>query len=246
MAFVAQLAGVHFAITLIVGGLAYVLSRRNRAAAYVLITAGAIGIVTVMAGLIPSLTGQPVTGSAAAVMNPSWLALFWSGLRSGLLTFGGAYTVIPYLQNDAVAVGHWMTNSQFLDGLALSGILPAPLVIFGTFVGYLGGGPMGAVALTLGIFLPAFSFTLIGHDLVERLVENTALHNVLDGVTAGVVGLISATALLLLRAAITDLPSFAIFAAALLVLFLWKSRMATPVVVLGAAGMGLLLSLLLQ
>jgi chromate transporter len=46
------------------------------------------------------------------------------------LTFGGAYTVIPFLQRDAVVVGAWMTNAQFLDGIALSGILPAPLIIF--------------------------------------------------------------------------------------------------------------------
>ena len=56
-----------------------------------------------------------------------------------------------------------MTDGEFLDGVALSGILPAPFIIFSTFVGYLGGGPWGAIALTLGIFLPAFGFTLIGH-----------------------------------------------------------------------------------
>lgn len=63
-----------------------------------------------------------------------------------------------------------MSNTQFLDGLALSGLLPAPLIIFSTFVGYLGGGPWGAVVITVGIFLPAFAFTLIGHDALEGLV----------------------------------------------------------------------------
>ena len=61
-------------------------------------------------------------------------------------------------------------DEQFLDGLALSGILPAPLVIFATFVGYLGGGSAGALAVTAGVFLPAFAFTLIGHRWVERLM----------------------------------------------------------------------------
>jgi chromate transporter len=76
------------------------------------------------------------------------VALFVSSLRAGLLTFGGAYIAIPFLQNDAVAVGGWMTNQQFLDGIALSGILPAPRIIFSTFVGYFAGGPLGALAMT--------------------------------------------------------------------------------------------------
>ncbi|RWQ13131.1 chromate transporter, partial [Mesorhizobium sp.] len=83
----------------------------------------------------------------AAAQQPSLLSIFLSGLKAGLLTFGGAYTVIPFLRDDAVGNG-WMTDAQFLDGLALSGILPAPLIIFSTFVGYFGGGPLGAVAMT--------------------------------------------------------------------------------------------------
>jgi len=85
-----------------------------------------------------------------------------------------------------------LTNAQFLDRLALSGLLPAPLIIFSTFIGYLGGS-LGAVAITFGIFAPTFAFTIIGHEYVERLMENTAVHAFLDGVTAGVVGLIAAT-----------------------------------------------------
>jgi chromate transporter len=64
-----------------------------------------------------------------------------------------------------------MTNTQFLDGLALSGLLPAPLIILATFVGYLGGGAPGAIALTVGIFLPAFAFTLLAHEPLEKLVS---------------------------------------------------------------------------
>ena len=117
-----------------------------------------------------------------------------SGLKAGLLTFGGAYTVIPFLRDDAVGHG-WMSDAHFLDGLALSGILPAPLIIFSTFVGYFGGGPPGALAMTVGIFLPAFCFTLFFHDQLERIVDHGALHSFLEGVSAGVVGLIAATTL---------------------------------------------------
>jgi chromate transporter len=156
-----------------------------------------------------------------------------------LLTFGGAYTVISFLQRDAVSVGAWMTNGQFLDGLALSGILPAPLIIFSTFVGYLGGGPWGALALTVGIFLPAFAFTLIGHDYFERLIQHEPLHAFLDGVTAGVVGLIAATLLGLFLTAVTDVPRLLIFVVALFLLFRWKNRLAILWIVLGAGLAGL-------
>jgi chromate transporter len=135
-----------------------------------------------------------------------------------------------------------MTDGQFVDGLALSGVIPAPLVIFGTFVGYLGGGLPGALALTLGIFLPAFAFTLVGHGALERLVETPALHAFLDGVTAGVVGLVVATTVRLVPTAIPDLPAGVISGVALLVLALWRSKMAVAMTVFSAGVLGMLIS----
>ena len=91
--------------------------------------------------------------------------------------------------------------------------------------------------LTLGIFAPAFAFTLIGHDYVEHLVENRAVHAFLDGVTAGVVGLIGTTALGILNETVVGLPAWVIFTLALLTLFRWKAKWAVAVVLsAGAAG----------
>lgn len=241
----AELIGISFAITLPLAGIFYVLLRRRKylltGAAMLLFLAGFwtfntfstdfFGVV-VPDGLTPQTSAGP----------PSLLALFYYGLRSGLLTFGGAYTVIPFLQNDAVTVGAWMTNEQFLDGLALSGILPAPLIIFATFVGYLGAQTWGALVLTTGIFLPAFSFTLLGHNYLERIIENRALHNFLDGVTAGVVGLISATAIELLLVALDSLPAWIIFLLAVILLYRWHAKAAVAIVVVGAGVLGLLFS----
>ena len=161
-------------------------------------------------------------------------------MRAGLLTFGGAYTAIPFLQHDAVEIGGWLTNAQFLDGLALSGLLPAPLIIFSAFIGYLGGGTLGAVAITVGIFTPAFAFTMIGHEYVERLVENTAVHAFLDGVTAGVVGLIAATALGILSETIISIHAWVIFALGLLALFQSKAKWTIAAVILSAGVYGLI------
>jgi chromate transporter len=262
VAAVAALAGVPFWATLPIGGLMYLLVKRDLP-----LVAGLLGAVFVVGagayvlsraaevGFLPGLAARPDAagadapeaagagaGGTSGTGGESLPGLFLSGLKAGLLTFGGAYTVISFLQRDAVSVGVWMTNSQFLDGLALSGVLPAPLIIFSTFVGYLGGGPLGALALTVGIFLPAFSFTLIGHDIFERLIQHRPLHAFLDGVTAGVVGLITATALGLFLVAVTDVPRLLIFAAALFLLFRWRDRLAILWIVLGAGAVGLALS----
>src|SRR4030095_8814615 len=103
--------------------------------------------------------------------------LFLSGLKAGLLTFGGAYTAIPFVRNDAVGRG-WVSDGQFLDSLALSGIIPAPLIIFATFVGYLAGGLVGALAMTAGIFLPAFAFALLFYDRLQPGIEGETVRAV--------------------------------------------------------------------
>lgn len=236
----AQLAGVHFALILAAGGLIYLVAHHRVAAALGLIGLAATGtaLFAIQNGGLAGLDALSLSGvSSAAVSHTTvpLLLLFWSGLKAGLLTFGGAYTVIPFLQRDAVTQGAWMSNAQFLDGLALSGLLPAPLIIFSTFVGYLGGGPWGAVAMTIGIFLPAFAFTLLGHDALEHLVHQPRIRRVLQGVTAGVVGLIAGTTLALLRVSLTGLEALVLFAIALSILFAVKARLVIPTVIAGAA-----------
>lgn len=246
---VAAFLGASFWITLPAAGLAYALARREQAvlAGLVLAIAAAAAYLTgPETGLLQSAISPeqvaPVEGVAA--QQPALLGIFLSGLKAGLLTFGGAYTVIPFLRDDAVGNG-WMSDAQFLDGLALSGILPAPLIIFSTFVGYFGGGPLGAIAMTAGIFLPAFGFSLLLYGRLEQVVENRTLHSFLEGVAAGVVGLIAATTVELAATLVQRLPSLwaglLIFAAALAVLYLWKSKMNVVLAVFGAGLLGWLL-----
>ncbi len=113
------------------------------------------------------------------------------------------------------------------------------MIIFATFVGYLGGGPWGGLALTAGIFLPAFAFTLVGHNWLEKAISNPVLHNFNTGVTAGVIGLIAVTGLDLVRAALVNLPALIIFVASLALLYRWHAKIAALVVVLGASVLGL-------
>jgi chromate transporter len=243
----ANLVGIHFAIILATGGLLYAAAKRAKLALAVSVIAvfmcGA-AVFLMIEGIEPTaLVDAPAADTAAQVGSLG--GLFWSGLRAGLLTFGGAYTVIPFLQEDAVSSGAWMTNAQFLDGLALSGLLPAPLIIFSTFVGYVGGGWAGALLMTVGIFLPAFAFTLLGHDALERLVHQPRVRVFLDGVTAGVVGLIAGTTVVLLRTSVTNAETAIVFALALGVLFRWKGRLLIPLVICAAGVWGVVSTLLL-
>ncbi len=238
---IAQFIGVHFILILILGGIFYALIQTGRKPLALTIGLVALTLLALNAlRLLSAPTADSVSSAVSSAQAPTLLALFLSGLRSGLLTFGGAYTVIPFLQHDAVQVGGWLTNAQFLDGIALSGLLPAPLIIFSTFVGYISGGFGGAFAMTIGIFAPAFAFTLLGHEALEKLVENKNAHAFLDGVTAAVVGLIAATALTILSATIVSAWAAIIFALALFVLFRSKAKWTVAAVVLGAGMLGAL------
>jgi chromate transporter len=245
VAMLAQVANVHFAITLIASGVAYVLAKQGwRAAAIALIALCGAAVIAWAAknGFQLAVMGSAAVQEGAGGAQRSLWELFVSGFKAGMLTFGGAYTVIPFLQEDAVAEGAWMTNAQFLDGLALSSLLPAPLIIFATFVGYLGGGPVGAVVVTFAIFLPAFAMTLLAHKQLDSLVNRASIREFLEGVTAGVVGLIAGTTIALLLVSIVNISTALVFAAALAVLFLSKSKFAIPLVVAAAALAGYALS----
>jgi chromate transporter len=229
--------GVSFWMTLPAAGLAYAALTARRYALAALVAAAAIAIAW-------GITDTPTVAGPSQPAAASTLALFLSGLKAGLLTFGGAYTAIPFVRADAVGRG-WVSEGQFLDSLALSGIIPAPLIIFATFVGYLAGGLSGALAMTAGIFLPAFAFALLFYERLEQVVENPRLHRFLEGVAAGVVGLIAVTAVQLGWGVGQKVPSvpigIALFATSLALLYRWRSKLSVPAVVIGSGVAGALL-----
>jgi chromate transporter len=180
------------------------------------------------------------TGAVTVTLTAS---IFLQGLKAGLLTFGGAYTVIPFLRESAVAGHHWLTSGQFVDGLALSGILPAPLIIFSTFVGYIAGGLGGALVMTLGIFLPAFVFPIFLHRHLVALAENERLRPFLLGVAAAVIGLIAAVTVQIVRTSVVDVYTAILAVGAFLVLNRYHGKLTVLYVVLGCGAIGALLQL---
>ena len=237
---------VSFWATLPAAGLAYAALTSARYGLAAIIIAVAMVLALWMGGN-PMLIGSTVPDATINLVAPGSVggfALLLSGLKAGLLTFGGAYTAIPFVRGDAVGRG-WVSEGQFLDSLAISGIIPAPLIIFATFVGYIAGGLLGALAMTAGIFLPAFAFGILFYDRLERVIEDGRLHRFLEGVAAGVVGLIAVTAVQLGWSVSQSVPSLlagaTIFVAAILILYRWPSKLNVPVVVLGSGIAGALL-----
>ena len=221
-------ANASFVLVLLGAGLAYELwknaSRWTRRANSLVVSPAALALV--VAGTITlSLTAQ----------------IFFEGLKAGLLTFGGAYTVIPFLHDSAVSRHHWLTNDQFVDGLAMGGVLPAPLIIFSTFVGYLAGGLGGSLAITVGIFIPAFAFPIFLHRQLVSVAENERLHPLLLGVAAGVIGLIAAVTVQIVKTSVVDVYTALLAIGAFLALNRWHSKLTVLWVVLGCGAIGALL-----
>jgi len=219
-----------FVVVLLAAGIAYELWTR----------AGSRG------GTLGSFSLTPLTGAwivLGAVTLSLTAEIFLEGLKAGLLTFGGAYTVVPFLQDTAVDSHGWLTNGEFLDGIALGGILPAPLIIFSTFVGYLAGGLSGSLAMTFGIFLPAFVFPIFFHRGLVALAENPHIRPFLLGVAAGVIGLIAAVTVEILDESIVDVPTAVLAAAAFLALYRFQGKLTVLFVVLGCGVIGATLQL---
>ena len=149
-----------------------------------------------------------LTTMGSLVLLYGWSGTFtqigWFFTKAALLTFGGAYAVLPYVYQGAVEHYHWLTPAQMIDGLALGETTPGPLIMVVTFVGFVGGwvkealGPdaifasafFASMVATFFTFLPSFIFILTGGPLIESTHGNLKFTAPLTAITAAVVGVI--------------------------------------------------------
>jgi chromate transporter len=164
----------------------------------------------------------------------------WLFFKTGLLSFGGAYASLVFVQRGAVAQYHWLTDGQLLDGVALSVATPGPFMLFTTFAGYLAGGIPGAALATFVVFLPSFAFVMAGVHYVEKVRDNRAIQAFLAGVSAAVVGVIAVVSLDLIPPALVDWPTIAIAIVAFVLIALLKRDVA--LVAIGAMAGGIIYS----
>jgi len=212
----------------------------------ILLIAGALNLIADRGLPLQKNTAQtlPVMvaglGLALPFVDSRWLQVAWLFLKTGLLSFGGAYASLVFVQRGAVAQYHWLSDGQLLDGVALSVATPGPFMLFTTFVGYLASGIPGAVLATFFVFLPSFIFVIAGVHYVEKLRENRPIQAFLAGVSAAVVGVIAVVSLDLIPQALIDWPTVGIALISFLLIALLKRDVA--LVAIGAMLGGILYS----
>lgn len=182
----------------------------------------------------------------------------WFFTKAALLTFGGAYAVLPYVYQAAVETFAWLTPTQMIDGLALGETTPGPLIMIVAFVGFVGAfvqsalgpdhavlsGIVAACVVTWFTFLPSFIFILAGGPFIESTHGKLAFTAALTGVTAAVVGVITNLALFFAMhvgwpdgwAGGLDLKVAAIAAVAAVAIFIYKRGAIETII--GAALLG--------
>ena len=158
-------------------------------------------------------------GAVLALAGPkpfADVALFFT--EAAFVTFGGAYAVLPFVAQGAVAHYVWLSRAEMVHGLALAETTPGPLILVTQYVGFFAGwnaalaghagglsplaaGSIAAALTTWVTFLPCFYFVLVGAPLVERLARDRRAHAALSGVTAAVVGVIATLAVIIAREA---------------------------------------------
>ncbi|MDE1885706.1 MAG: chromate efflux transporter [Xanthomonadaceae bacterium] len=167
-------------------------------------------------------------------------SLFWFFLKTGFLVFGSGLVIAPFLQAYVVEQYHWLDSRQFVDAVAVGMVTPGPVVITATFVGYLVDGLGGAAAATVGIFLPALIFVVVLTPWLRRHRGNVWVKGFVSGITAGVVGALAGTTLLVGVEALPDAIAVMLTGLALLIVMRWNA-VPDVLLALGGAAIGIAL-----
>jgi chromate transporter len=218
-----RFAGINFLLILFIAGVLNLLFEQG------------MPLLKQTAPTLPAVIGIALPFADTRLMQIAWLFL-----KTGLLSFGGAYASLVFVQQGAVAQHHWLSDGQLLDGVALSVATPGPFMLFTTFVGYLACGIPGAIVATFFVFLPSFVFVIAGVHYVEQMRDDRFIQAFLAGVSAAVVGVIAVVSLALIPEALVDWPAVAIAIIAFILIALLKRDVA--LVAVGAMASGAIYS----
>jgi chromate transporter len=219
----------------LLGGLAGAL-----AGAWLVLVLVACGVLEVLLRRQPrrgkalSLNPWPLLAVAAAGSG-GLIALAWTALKVGALSYGGGFVIVPLMQGDAVHRYHWMTDPQFLNAVALGQVTPGPVTHTVAVVGYAAAGVGGALLAATIAFLPSFAFVLLGARHFDQLRRNPAVLAFLDGAGPAAVGAIIGSAIPL-ALALSEPWQVAVLAAAAFALLV--ARRSVVPVLLAAGGIG--------
>jgi chromate transporter len=177
----------------------------------------------------------PLLVAVVASTSGSVLALVWVAIKVGAMSYGGGFVIIPLMHNDAVNHYHWMTNSQFLDAVALGQITPGPVVQTVAVVGYAAAGVAGGVLAAFVAFSPSFAFVLLGAKRFDQLRDNAGAQAFLAGAGPAAIGAIIGVALPL-ALALHEAWQLGVLAAAALSLFALRRSVIVTVLSAGVIG----------
>lgn len=158
---------------------------------------------------------------------------------AGAFVFGSGLAIVPFLYGGVVKEHQWLTDQQFVDAVAVALITPGPVVITTGFIGFLLAGLSGATVAAAATFLPAYFLTIIPAPLFKKYGKRPGIAAFVDGVTTAAIGAISGAVIVLGKRSIVDVPTAVLMA--ITFVLLWRSKVPEPVIVLVAAGIGLLI-----
>jgi chromate transporter len=185
--------------------------------------------------LLP-LSGFFAQISSQSVKAPDSFGIFLLFLKIGSVLYGSGYVLLAFLQRELIDRSQLLTSEQLLDAVAIGQFTPGPVFTTATFIGYLLAGNAGAIAATIGIFLPAFVLVALVNPWVPKLRKSPWTSGFLDGVNAASVGLMAVVTWELGLAALVDWLTIALASISLLLLLRFKINSAWLVLAGGIIG----------
>ncbi|MHB8534763.1 MAG: chromate efflux transporter [Sulfuricaulis sp.] len=183
------------------------------------------------------LNAAPLAGVPLLSIDPSILMKLFSVFAGmSMMLFGGGYVFIPLIQE--IVVGHhkWVTSQEFVDAIAMGQITPGPILVSAAFIGLKVAGLAGAVAATVGIYLPPALLMVTSTHALERIKRSNAIQAALRGVRPAVIGMIFAAAVVVGRTSVPVWISVFIFASALYALMRFRVEAVWVIPAAGLAG----------
>lgn len=214
-------------------------------------------LLVLAAGLVTLVArgGPPKAKVAASPLVPAFLVTGLHGpvgpatlgkvlvyfTTAGAFVFGSGLAVVPFLHGGVVTENAWLTERQFVDAVAVAMLTPGPVVITVGFIGYLIAGTAGALLAAVGVFVPCFFVVVLAAPHYRRIVANARVKAFVQGVTAGAVGAVAGSVVVLARRALVDGPTVLVCGAALVAL--WRAKkLPEPVVIAVAALAGIVIT----
>jgi chromate transporter len=161
--------------------------------------------------------------------------------EAGAFVFGSGLAIVPFLYGGVVKEFQWLTDKQFLDAVAVAMITPGPVVITTGFIGYLVAGLGGAIAAAVATFLPCYLLTILPAPYFKKYGKQPGIAAFVKGVTVAATGAITGAVIVLGRRSLVDIPTIAIAIISVALLWKFKKKLPEPLLVLGAAIVGLIL-----